>query len=384
MTTRGSPFGFANAFDRSMINVLLLGPRGVARVGIVFERLRSAMPLLRGESDDPSGVRDPLQSSAGDGSCGDLLPTGDRPSSASGLIKLICLLRIGDGAGLVDGSGTEGRGPNVDIGRGAADEETRRLTAGWGGKPERRLIERCGDGAGEGMGGTGGSSEEGGGPGYADTWRTPATDAGRAFTVPERERTREGEEGRGPVGGADTGAVVGDGAVTISNSRGDPGDSFVVVGLGSTATILGISMCCARRPSWRSMAVGRERWAGACEGDEDRSEVGALIGDETRGGTGIEPIGGAGTGGRAGEIDRRRMDFGVGEGARTGGAGAGSSRDEVGPAEEIALRGIGADEGIRAGVGAVGVGAAVGTGGTITAFGTAARALANTCSRSSM
>ena len=43
-----------------MINVLLLGPRGVVRVGIVFDRLRSALALSSGESNESVGVRDPL------------------------------------------------------------------------------------------------------------------------------------------------------------------------------------------------------------------------------------------------------------------------------------------------------------------------------------
>ena len=63
--------GLSNAFALSEINVLLLGPRGAARVGIVFDRLRSD---LMGDSDAtgdvPSvGVLQPLcHSSGGEGS----------------------------------------------------------------------------------------------------------------------------------------------------------------------------------------------------------------------------------------------------------------------------------------------------------------------------
>ena len=86
----------------------------------------------------------------------------------------------------------------------------------------------------------------GGGAWDADTVRgLPATDMGRV-NVPERGRgERAGEGGAGwEAGGIDMRTGDGAGTVTISNMTGDPGDSFVVVGLGSTATIVGSSMCC--------------------------------------------------------------------------------------------------------------------------------------------
>ena len=126
-----------------MISVLFLGPRGAVRVGIVLDRLRSTLALESGESDVPSvGVRmPPRQSSAGEGSWGDLPPMGERPSSASGLIMLFCRRGICDGAG-PDTAGRAGRAPNVDIGRGGAPPaEARRFMAGWLGSPERRLMD---------------------------------------------------------------------------------------------------------------------------------------------------------------------------------------------------------------------------------------------------
>ena len=127
--------GLSNALALSEISVLPLGPRGAARVGIVFDLLSSAD--LNPDSGDADagdkasvGVRKPLShSSGGEGSWGERPLTGDRPSSASGLIKLACLRTTGDTDRAGVASGVEGKAPNVDIGRGPADG-MRRFTAG--------------------------------------------------------------------------------------------------------------------------------------------------------------------------------------------------------------------------------------------------------------
>ncbi len=66
-----SPLGLSNALALSEISVLLLGPRGAARGGIVFDLLSSAdLKADKGDADEASvGVRKPFcQSSGGEGS----------------------------------------------------------------------------------------------------------------------------------------------------------------------------------------------------------------------------------------------------------------------------------------------------------------------------
>lgn len=74
MRPHHSPLGLSNALALSEISVLPLGPRGAARVGIVFDLLSSAD--LNSDSGDADagdkasvGVRKPLShSSGGEGS----------------------------------------------------------------------------------------------------------------------------------------------------------------------------------------------------------------------------------------------------------------------------------------------------------------------------
>lgn len=132
-----------------------------------------------------------------------------------------------------------------------------------------------------------------------------ATDIGRAFTVPERERERTSP-------GADAGAVAG--VVTISKRRGDSGSASEAVGLGSTATMVGTAICSA---TWSSVSSLRSMTAGR------RGGCGSAVVGAGADGAGREATRArGGDGARAGDGARTGANVGTGGGGRAG-AGAG-------------------------------------------------------------
>ncbi len=83
--------------------------------------------------------------------------------------------------------GGGGSGPNVDMGLGRPEGETRRLTAGCAGRPDRRLVERRAAWSEDKSDGSGWTMGMGRAPDDRDATRGTG---GGAFTVPERERER--------------------------------------------------------------------------------------------------------------------------------------------------------------------------------------------------